>query len=201
MKLQGWEDLGELEKALLEYPEEDSPAPPPAKKTKVSTGSACVTRMQEYTGGELTDALADIREKGFDIGSLVSHVDGRGTRFTVTGAEGSNVTVESSVGETQVSTTHPVEKFLEKFQLATAAPVLVLQQGWPIHYTRQKAYVVHVMKLRILHSLHVAAAAAGTGCESVNVYAKPKRTVHAIGFHNTGSFGSRAQHDDGAGEG
>ena len=60
--------------------------------------------------------------------------------------------------------------------------------GWPKSYMNQQAYVVHLMKLRIMHSLHVASANWGHGVRSVNVYEKPSRCVQAIGFHNKGAL-------------
>ena len=91
-------------------------------------------RMQEYTAGELTDALAEIREKGFDIGSLVT-MKGEKLQFTVSGAEGQQVTVQYDGNELPVSTEYLVQEFLEKFELAKAALELVLHPGWTQKYS------------------------------------------------------------------
>ena len=115
LQLEGWERPDELEKTLELHPEEASGGTPPNKKQKVSTQSACVMRMQEYTGGQLTDALAEIRERGIDIGSIVTF---GGVLFTVSSAEGNQVTVEHDAGEDKVSTPFPVSEFLEKFEIA-----------------------------------------------------------------------------------
>ena len=184
-ELEGWETPEELDDHLKLYPEEDSEEAPPKKKQKASTQSACVMRMQEYTAGELTDALAEIREKGFDLGSSVTH---GGAQFIVSCAEGKHVTVEHDTGEGKVSTEYLVSEFFDKFALAKAAVQYKLQPGWPSCYMKQKAYVVHLMKLRIMHSLHTASASGCHGVNSVNVYEKPSRLVQAIGFHNKGSL-------------
>ena len=63
-----------------------------------------------------------------------------------------------------------------------------MHPGWPKSYMSQQQYVVHVLKLRIMHSLHVASASHGHGVGSVNVYEKPSRRVRAIGFHNKGAL-------------
>ena len=140
-------------------------------------------RMQEYTAGELTDALAEIREKGFDIGSSVTQ---GGALGTVWSAEGKHVMVKYEGGDLPVSTKCLVSEFLDKFELANPAFEHKLLRGWPRSYMNQQEYVVHLMKIRIMHSLHVASASAGHGVGSVNVYEKPPRCVKAIGFHKKG---------------
>ena len=63
-----------------------------------------------------------------------------------------------------------------------------MHPGWPKSYMKAQAYVVHLMKNRILHSLHVASANFGHGVDCVNIYEKPSRCVYAIGYHNKGAL-------------
>ena len=47
-----------------------------------------------------------------------------------------------------------------------------MHPGWPKSYMKAQAYVVHMMKIRIMHSLHVASANFGHGVDCVNIYVR-----------------------------
>ena len=161
--LEGWTRPSELEKALTQFPEEEVMGSPPASS---------VTRMQEYAEGQLADALAQIREKGFDIGCKVSSGS---SEFYVKNAMDDVVTVVDE--QTQGCVELKVSDFLASFLLHTSQSQETLHPGWPFEYMTQKGYVIHSMKVRILHALHIASSTASTDFDQVELYEKPKRTV------------------------
>ena len=171
-----------LDQALASYPDE-TPAQPTLKKGQAAKkGHDAVARMQEYAGGQLDDVLAEIRQKGFDIGcslNLVdsSSVDSSQLPLSVKDAVGGVVTVFNA--QTKLSSEWKVSDFFEKFKLAGQEEEVTLFPGWPADYMVQKGYAIHLMKLRILHAMHCAAASAQSDFDLVDLYEKPKRTVRA----------------------
>ena len=75
-----------------------------------------------------------------------------------------------------------------------------MHPGWPQSYMKAQAYVVHMMKIRIMHSLHVASASHGHGGGSVHVYEKPSRCVRAIWVPQQRRTRARPQHIDDEGK-
>ena len=176
--LTGWTRPSVLCEALDTYPEtKDSTtqanAPKRGRTAEVSTPS--VTRMQEYTGGQLTDALAKIREHGLDIGCRVI-MDS--SEYAVSDASDDVVSVTKLDNNATVVVT--AADFLEKCQLRELSsednPLL---PGWPLDYLASKTYLTYLAKQRIQHALHLAASTTGSGFDLVDIYEKPKRTVRA----------------------
>ena len=173
-QIEGWTRPDELKKALAELPNEAPSGSAEAAMSNFSGAASSVTRMREYSGGQLLDALDAIREKGFDIGCPVSSDS---SEFVVADAKGDIVVLVNQ--KTKDSSEVKVLEFLNTCKLVKRREEEVLHPGWPFDYLAQKEYLIHVMKMRIVQSLHVAASSVASGLDLVDLFEKPKRSVRA----------------------
>ena len=122
----------------------------------------------------MTDALAQIRERGFDIGCRVVM---NSFEWAVVDATSDVVSLKNDQnGELQVMS---ASSFLAQCTLSSPKSDEVLHPGWPFDFLWQKSYLTHVTKVRILHALDIASFTTGSGFDLVNLYEKPGRTVRA----------------------